>query len=84
MSRSPKYVRISITRKMKVAKASKLRKTGYIHLPTFTWSKPSGENSRWYRLISTDLLTGMTGLNNLCCLGLSNVKLMSKGMGRLL
>ena len=82
MSRSPKHVRISIARNMEVAKASKLRKMGY--LPNFIWSKPSGVNSRRWRLISTDLLTGRIGLTNLCCLGFSNVKLMSKGLGRLL
>ena len=84
MSRSPKHVRISIARNMEVAKASKLRKMGYTHLPNFIWSKPSGVNSRRWRLISTDLLTGRIGLTNLCCLGFSNVKLMSKGLGRLL
>ena len=84
MSRSLKHVRISIARNMEVAKASKLRKMGHIHLPDFIWSKPSGVNSRRWRLISTDLLTGRIGLNNLCCLGFSNVKLMSKGPGRLL
>ena len=46
MSRSPKLMRISINRNRKVAKVSKLRKMGYIHLPNFIWSNPSRVNSR--------------------------------------
>ena len=84
MSRSPKHVRISIARNMEVAKASKLRKMGHIHLPDFIWSKPSGVNSRRWRLISTDLLTARTGLANFCCLGFSNVEMVSKEANRLM